>query len=156
MNKDKILKRFIKFTIIISFFCLSSISFSQGIEDAFRISQSGVIVQKFRLRLIAENIANLITLKTETGLPYAKKIAVLEPSPYGVRVKEVARSTAPFPKYFDPSLPQSDNGGFFFFPNVNLPDEYIDLGFTENMFEANVMAFKTAKTMYQQSLDMLK
>ena len=30
----------------------------QGLDDAFRISASGVLAQKFRLRLIAENIAN--------------------------------------------------------------------------------------------------
>jgi len=37
-----------------------------------------------------------------------------------------------------------------------LPDEYVDLAFTETMFEANIAAFKTTKTMYQQALDMLK
>ncbi len=146
--------------LLVSVFIISTL-FSghlsgQGLDDAFRISASGVLAQKFRLRLIAENIANLITLKTDTGLPYAKKIAVLQATNKGVRVSEVERSTAPFPKYFDPSLPQADSAGFFFFPNVNLPDEYVDLAFTETMFEANIAAFKTTKTMYQQALDMLK
>ncbi len=155
MNRNHGIRRLFFIGVVTSLITGSS-SFSQGLEDAFRISASGIVAQKFRLRLIAENMANLVTFKTETGLPYAKKIAVMESTPYGVRVARVDRSTTPFPKYFDPDLPQADAGGFFYLPNVNLPDEYIDLAFTENMYEANIAAFKTTKTMYQQALEMLK
>ena len=127
-----------------------------GLEDSLQISATGVLVQKFRLRLIAENMANLVTLKTETGLPYQKKYTILEPSKMGVKIKEVARSNEPFSKYFDPTVPQSDASGFFYFPNVNLPDEYVDLAFTEVVYEANITSFKSAKAMYQQSLELLK
>ena len=46
--------------------------------------------------------------------------------------------------------------GFFYYPNVNLPDEMTNLNYTEAMYEANVSAFKTGKAMYQAAIDALK
>lgn len=126
------------------------------LDDSFKFSASGVMAQRYRMRLIAENVANIVTLKTNTGLPYQEKYAVLENSPEGVRVVRVGESTAPFPKYFDPAVPQSDSDGFFYFPNVNLPDQYLDMELTQVMFDANATAFKSTKQMYQQALEMLK
>ncbi len=127
-----------------------------GLDDAFKISSSGMLAQKFRLKLINENIANIATLQTETGLPYQKKYAVLESTPSGVRVSRVETSKEPLPRYFDDANPLSDADGFFYFSNVNLPDEMVDMSFTEILYEANVNAYKSAKAMYQQSLELLK
>lgn len=134
-----------------------SFIFGLGLDDALMYSTSGIVAQKIKLSITAENIANVSTLKVEeTGLPYQKQYVVLDAGPKGVEVKSIEKSTEPFGKYFDPSVPQSDEYGFWYFPNVNLPDEMAVLTFTESMFEANMSAMKTTKSLYQTTIDALK
>ena len=140
-------------------FFLTQVSFAQltTLEDAFTINMTGVMAQRFKMTLIAENIANLMTLKDEeTGLPYQKKYVQLEASDIGVSIQGVERSTEPFSRYFDPAAPQSDENGYFYLPNVNMPNEMVTLKHTEAMYEANVNAFKLTKAMYQSTLEILK
>lgn len=131
--------------------------FGQGLDDALRFSSSGIMVQKLRLSIIAQNLANLTTLKVEeTGLPYQKQYPVIKASPDGVRITSIEKSTEPFGKYFDGAVPQSDENGFFYYPNVNLPDEMMNMTYTEAIYEANIAAFKTTKALYQSAIDALK
>ena len=44
------------------------------LDDAMAINLSGILTQRLKMTVVAENIANLMTLKDdETGLPYQKK-----------------------------------------------------------------------------------
>ncbi len=139
------------------FFCMAQGVWGQGLDDALRFSSTGIMVQKMRLSIIAQNLANLTTLKVEeTGLPYQKQYAVVKSSPNGVRVASIEKSTEPFAKYFDGAVPQSDENGFFYYPNVNLPDEMMNMTYTEAIYEANIAAFKTTKALYQSAIDALK
>jgi flagellar basal-body rod protein FlgC len=145
---------------VVFFLFLCSISqgiWGQGLDDAMRFSSTGILVQKMRLSIIAQNLANLTTLKVEeTGLPYQKQYAVVKSSPNGVRISSIEKSTEPFAKYFDEAVPQSDENGFFYYPNVNLPDEMMNMTYTEAIYEANIAAFKTTKALYQSAIDALK
>ena len=146
--------------IISSLMLLASVPLSaqfNTLEDAFQINMSGIISQRMRMTMTAENIANLMTLKDEeTGLPYQKKYLVLEASDIGVKVVDIERSTEPFSRYFDPAAPQSDEDGYFYLPNVNMPNEMVTLKHTEAMYEANINAFKLTKAMYQSTMELLK
>lgn len=42
--------------------------------QAFDISASGMTAQRFRTDIIAENVANVNTTRTEDGTPYRRKI----------------------------------------------------------------------------------
>ena len=42
--------------------------------QAFNISASGMTAERFRTDLIAENVANVNTTRTEDGTPYRRKI----------------------------------------------------------------------------------
>ena len=127
------------------------------LEDAFQINVSGIVSQRMKMTMTAENVANLMTLKDEeTGLPYQKKYLVLEASDIGVKVVDIERSTEPFSRYFDPAAPQSDEDGYFYLPNVNMPNEMVTLKHTEAMYEANINAFKLTKAMYQSTMELLK
>jgi len=147
----------IKILFFLCFFSLSLPIVGQGLDDALRFSSTGIMVQKMRLSIIAQNLANLTTMKVEeTGLPYQKQYAVVKSSPNGVRISSVEKSTEPFGKYFDSAVPQSDENGFFYYPNVNLPDEMMNMTYTEAIYEANIAAFKTTKALYQSAIDALK
>ena len=144
-----------KIILILCFF--SSAIFARTLDDAFEISASGIMAERFRMTIIAENLANNMTLKDEeTGLPYQKKYLQLETGPLGVVVKGIERSTEPFGRYFDPAAPQSDENGYYYTPNVHMPHEMITLKNTEALFDANISAFKLTKTMYQSAIDLLK
>jgi len=145
-------------TLILMMLCFSSYVYSQTLDDAMLMNTSGVLSQRLKMTIIAENVANLMTLKDEeTGLPYQKKYVVLEATGVkGVRVVGVERSNEPFGRYFDPAAPQADEDGYFYLPNVNMPNEMINLKHTESMFDANVNAFKLSKAMYQTSIELLK
>ena len=144
--------------IIISLMLLSPIAAQLStLEDAFQINVSGIVSQRMKMTMTAENVANLMTLKDEeTGLPYQKKYLVLEASDIGVKVVDIERSTEPFSRYFDPAAPQSDEDGYFYLPNVNMPNEMVTLKHTEAMYEANINAFKLTKAMYQSTMELLK
>lgn len=144
--------------IIVSIFFSTSVSAQvRTLDDAMAINLSGIVTQRLKMTVVAENIANLMTLKDdETGLPYQKKYVSVETGDLGVRVTGVERSTEPFGRYFDPAAPQSDENGYFYIPNVNMPNEMVTIKHTEAMYEANVNAFKLTKTMYQSSIELLK
>jgi flagellar basal-body rod protein FlgC len=128
-----------------------------GFDSAMESSMSGLIAHRIRLGLIAENIANVSTLKVEeTGLPYAKQYAVLEPYKNGVRVKSIEKNKEPFHRYSDGAVTQADEEGMMSFPNVSLPEEMMNMSYTEVMYEANSTCFKTTKALYQSTIDILK
>ena len=138
------------------FFSASSLVFALGTNDALEISAHGVMVQKFRVNLIAKNVANAFTLMTDKGVPYTKQYAVIVSDRNGPKVQGVAESNEPFGKVYDPSHPFSNKYGFIHIPNVNLAEEMVDLVYTNVLYEANTTAFKSARTMYQQALELVK
>lgn len=150
--------RFIRFLAIAYLVTVyAALIYGQGLDSAMKYSESGLIAQRIRLAVTAQNIANILTLKDEsTGLPYQKRYPVMEATADGVRVKSIEKSNEPFARYFDAAVPQADDDGYMEFPNVNLPDEMTNINYTESMYEANVSAFKTGKAMYQAAIDALK
>ncbi len=146
------------YTLMLLLFLISPVYLpGQTLDDAMSINMSGIIAQRLKMTIIAENVANLMTLKDEsTGLPYQKKYVSLEASDMGVRILGVERSQEPFGRYFDPAVPQADENGYFYLPNVNMPHEMITLKHTESMFDANINAFKLSKAMYQTAIELLK
>jgi len=143
--------------LFISLFVTSLLGQIRTLDDAMAVNLSGILSQRLKMTIAAENIANLMTLKDEeTGLPYQKKYVSLETGDLGVRIAGVERSQEPFSRYFDPAVPQADENGYFYLPNVNMPNEMITVKHTEAMYEANVNAFKLSKTMYQSAIELLK
>ncbi len=144
-------------TLMIMYALIPYGAVAQSLDDAFDYSLSGVTAQKVRLTLIAQNMANLTTLEDEnTGLPWQKRYAVLTPGENGVRVVSVEKSNKPFGKYYDPAVPQSNADGYISFPNVNIPDEMVNLAYTEMIFDSNITAFRTTKALYQNFVDAMK
>ena len=45
-----------------------------GLFQSFDISASGMTAERFRTDIIAQNIANVNTTRTEDGTPYRRKI----------------------------------------------------------------------------------
>jgi flagellar basal-body rod protein FlgC len=142
---------------------------SGGLENALDISTSGVVAQSIKMNVIAQNIANLDTIKTEHGTPYKKKVAIMKPIEYfssksvqqnvlnGVRVVRIAEQDfTSSNRVYDPNHPEADAQGYVYYPNIDLTKEIVGMKEASSAFEANVVAYNTTKAMMQASLEIGK
>jgi flagellar basal-body rod protein FlgC len=137
---------------------------------SMQISASGLSAQRTVLRVIAENMANVQTTRTEEGGPYLRKRAILSPTPVpssfpellfsrmrpealGVQVSDIVEDPYGLKSVFDPSHPDADETGLVLMPNVNLMEEMVALMGASRVYEANVAAFNAAKTMALRALE---
>ena len=145
-----------------------------GLFQAFDISASGMTAERFRMDIIAQNIANVNTTRTEDGTPYRRKIVTfgektLTPfSQYyetararavgnGVKGTSVLEDTeTDFRMEYDPSHPDADENGYVYYPNVNTVTEMTNLIDTTRAYEANTTAFEATKSMAQAALNIGK
>lgn len=145
-----------------------------GLFQPFDIAASGMTAQRFRMDIIAENIANISTTRTEKGEPYRRKIvtfqekqlragipdfknilktAQLEYYGNGVKVSKVSEDTeTDFIMEYDPSHPDADENGYVRYPNVNTVTEMTNLISASRSYEANVTAFNAIKAMAQSGI----
>lgn len=148
-----------------------------NIFDSMQISASGLNAQRAVMGVIAENMANAHTTRTEEGGPYLRKKAILSPSPVpsspsspfslllghnmgeepmGVKVADIVQDSDGAKTIYDPSHPDADETGLVSLPNVNLMEEMVNLLSASRMYEANVTAFNAAKTMAMKALEIGK
>lgn len=134
------------------------------------ISASGLNAQRAVINVIAENLANAQTTRTEEGGPYLKKEAVLSTAPIssnfadllsyqmgkepvGVKVVEVVENPEGLKVIYEPSHPDADETGSVLLPNVNILEEMVSLLNASRSYEANVTAFNASKAMALKALE---
>ncbi|MGN0482788.1 MAG: flagellar basal body rod protein FlgC [Lachnospiraceae bacterium] len=147
-----------------------------GLFQAFDISASGMSAQRFRTDIIAENVANVNTTRTEDGTPYKRKIVTFQEkgvTPFskvlartqarnsyignGVKVSQVGEdTTTPEVMTYDPSNPDADENGYVHYPNVNIVTEMTNMIDATRAYEANTTAFDSSKSMAQAGLSIGK
>lgn len=138
-----------------------------GLFRAFDISASGMTAQRFRTDIIAENVANETTTRTEDGTPYRRKIVTFEEKNItdfshvldnvrerdrlignGVKVGKVTEDySTDFVMEYDPAHPDADENGYVSYPNVNIVTEMTNMIDASRSYEANVTAFNASKSM---------
>lgn len=141
-----------------------------GMFDVLAISSSGLRAQRNRLEVIATNLANVHTTRTEGGGPYRKKDIVfasddvsdekfgmlLKRKVEGVKVAAIEESNKPFEKIFDPGHPDADKEGYVSLPNVNVMEEMVDMMSATRSYEANTNVISATKHMFMKALEILK
>ncbi|MBQ7147145.1 MAG: flagellar basal body rod protein FlgC [Pseudobutyrivibrio sp.] len=145
-----------------------------GLFQPFDIVASGMTAQRFRMDIIAENIANISTTRTKNGEPYRRKIVTFEEKQLnagipsfrnilkdtqkayygnGVKVSKVSEDDeTDFIMEYDPSHPDADENGYVRYPNVNTVTEMTNLISASRSYEANVTAFNAIKAMAQSGI----
>lgn len=143
--------------------------------SSFDVSASGLTAQQYRMDVIAENIANANTTRTEDGTPYVRKLVTFEQKGTGATFKDtLSKATNAYTgggvkvtqviedketemvKAYDPSHPDADENGYVWYPNVNIVTEMTDLIDASRSFEANATAFNASKSMAQKGLDLIQ
>ena len=142
-----------------------------GLFQGFDICATGMTAQRLRMDVIAENIANVSTTRTEDGTPYRRKIVTFQEKTTGVsfaeflnrdqqkfkgngvKVSRIYEDTeTDFTMEYDPSHPDADENGYVSYPNVNTVQEMTDLIDASRGYEANTTAFNAVKSMAQAGI----
>ena len=147
-----------------------------GMFDTFDVSASGLTAQRYRMDVIAQNVANANTTRTEDGTPYVRKVVAFSEktqdnadfstifgrtsnrfSANGVKVSGTYDdTTTEGNKVYDPSHPDADEDGYVTYPNVNIITEMTNLIDASRSYEANATAFDASKAMALKGLEMGK
>jgi len=123
------------------------------------------------MNVIANNLANASTTRTEEGGPYRRRtvlFSAIEPGATfsdaldavragkgGVEVTGVVEdmSDDAFVEVHDPGHPDADENGIVRRPNINPVIEMVHLMEAVRAFEANVSAFNAARQMGRKALE---
>ena len=104
--------------------------------NAMRIGASGLTAQRAKMNVVAENLANIETSRTEEGGPYRRKMVVISEKPkdrfrdvigrlqeksVGVEVTEVVASQEDYRLVYNPSHPHAD-------PDTGYRGRLVELG----------------------------
>ena len=127
-----------------------------------KISASGLYAQRARMNVIASNMANANTTRTEEGGPYRRKDVVFTATPFekelkdglaGVKVTEVVEDQTPLREVYDPEHPDADENGIVQLPNVNTIEEMVNMMMASRAYEANISTFNISKGMFRKALE---
>lgn len=136
--------------------------------ESLRISASGLYAQRKRMDVIAENLSNIETTRTEKGGPYRRKMIAIGAEPVddfgevlgtqleGVRVDAIVEDNSPFKIVYNPSHPDANKDGYLSKPNVDLAVEMANMLMARNAFSANLAAIKSTRQMVLKALEIGK
>ena len=143
-----------------------------SIFNSFDINSSGMTAQRFRMDIIAENVANANTTRTADGTPYRRKVVTFEEKGFsepfshvlnkatnrytgeGVKVGGVYEDTkTDLIRAYDPAHPDADEDGYVWYPNVSIVTEMTNLIDASRGYEANATAFEASKAIASRGLE---
>jgi len=148
-----------------------------GLFTSINIASSGMAAERTRADVIADNIANASTTRTNEGGPFRRSRVVMRPrvdSPYwrspflpesmdngigrGVRVAEIQKDYQSENKLvYDPTHPDAiktgPRTGYVEMPNVDIVSEMVDMISASRAYEANASVVEGTKAMFQRALD---
>lgn len=129
------------------------------------VTGDALTAQRTRLDIVAQNIANAQTTRTESGGPYQRQIVSFETellkrtdgtTAQTVKVGGIVPDMTPGQQVYNPQHPDAGPDGMVTMPNVNLAFEMVDLITASRAYEANLSFAKDAKYLAQKTLDIGK
>lgn len=142
--------------------------------SSLNISGSGMTAQRMRMDVVAENIANIETTRTEDGGPYRRKVVVLQEkdnsfrevlstvagksvqTDAGVHATAIIDDETELKAVYEPDHPDADEDGYVRMPNIDMVKEMTDAMAATRSYEANITAYNAVKLMAQKALEVGK
>lgn len=146
--------------------------------SSLNIIGSGLTAQQLRLDVIAENVTNVNTTRTEGGGPYRRHMVVFEAETGrddfraamaqamnglapnagyekagGVRVAQIVEDPSDFKLVYDPTHPDANEEGYVSLPNVDMVKEMADAMAATQAYSANVTAMNALKSVIAKGLE---
>lgn len=142
--------------------------------NSLNIGGSALSAQRLRMDIIAQNIANSQTTRTESGEPYRRQQVVFaergafsnvlsekiasrkKMALSGVVVERVVEDDTPLRPVYDPTHVDADENGYVYMPNVDTAKEQIDLMAATRSYDANITVVNAVKSMAVKALQIGK
>jgi len=140
-----------------------------SLGTAIQVSASALNAQRARIEVAVSNIANAESTRGADGLPYRRRDVVLSSMPIesfdtamgradavGVQVSDVVEDTAEFRRRYDPAHPDADPDGMVAVPNVDVPEEMVDMLGAARAYQANLTAIGLIRDTVARALELGK
>ena len=143
--------------------------------DSLQISGSALAAERQRSEIVAANMANAETTRTEAGGPFTRREVIFQSSgassfrlslansespsgevPGGVKISEVVDDPTPPVMRYEPGHPDANKDGYVAYPAINPVMEMVDLMGSVRAYQLNASAVAAAKQMIQQTIEILK
>ena len=134
--------------------------------QAINASASALDVQRARMEVAVSNLANAESTRDADGQPYRRREVVIESVPFdqhldrsqvqtaGVRVAAVVEDQTEFRRRYEPSHPDADADGFVAVPNVDVPEEMVNMLGAARAYQANLTAIGLIRDTVQKALEL--
>lgn len=122
------------------------------LNQAMRISASGLVAERFRMDVISSNIANANTMKMGNKDPYRRHSVLLASDAEGVKVARIEEDQRPFRVVHDPGNKFANSNGDVLYSNVEPIEEMVNMISASRAYEANIEAFNSSKSMIKSAL----
>ncbi|MFA6302466.1 MAG: flagellar basal body rod protein FlgC [Legionella sp.] len=125
----------------------------------YEIANQGMSVEKLRVDVVANNIANQHSIKTSTGSVFQASSVVSTAKPFtelmqeaGIDSVALVQQNLPEHKVYQPGHPQADKQGYISYPGISTVDEMTTLLRASHAYEANIKIINAAHSLYLQAL----
>ena len=138
-----------------------------SLSAAITASASALNVERTRIEVAISNMANAESTRGADGQPYRRRDVVLAPDPVnsfdaalgsvgatGVKVTGIVQDNAPFRRRYEPSHPDADESGFVSLPNIDAPQEMVDMLGAARAYQANLAAIGLIREMVSKALEL--
>jgi flagellar basal-body rod protein FlgC len=139
------------------------------LRSAIDASASALTAERTRIEVAVSNIANADSTRGPDGKPYRRRDVVLAADTEhsfdaalghagvsGVKVAAIVEDQSPFKRRFDPSHPDADKDGFVAMPNVDTPEEMVNMMTASRAYQANLTAIGLIRELVTRALELGK
>jgi flagellar basal-body rod protein FlgC len=139
------------------------------LDAAMSASASALTAERARIEVAASNMANAESTRSVNGQPYRRRDVVLASEPVdsfdsilgqagavGVKVSAIVEDPSPFKRRYDPAHPDADAGGFVAIPNVDVPEQMVDMMTASRAYQANLSAIGLIRDMIHRAMELGK
>ena len=139
------------------------------LNSAIGASASALSAERTRIEVAVSNMANAESTRGADGQPYRRRDVVLASAPIesfdaalgkadatGVAVSGIVEDASPFTRRYDPAHPDAAAEGFVALPNVNVPEQMVDMLSASRAYQANLAAIGIINDMVRRAMDLGK
>ena len=137
------------------------------LSAAINASASALTAERTRIEVAVSNLANAESTRSADGTPYRRRDVVLaadrvtafdaalgRSAATGVTVAAVVEDGTPFRRRYEPSHPDADAEGFVELPNVDAPQEMVDMLGAARAYQANLAAISIIRDIVAKALEL--
>jgi len=127
-----------------------------GTFDAIGIAGTGMTVQRKWLDAVADNLANVNTVRPSDEAAFQARYVVARATSYGepagTQVAGIALGAPEGRMVYEPDHPMADAEGYVRYPDIDMASQMTQLIMAQRAYQANAAVVDRARETYQAAL----